>query len=60
MTTAATGGSGQGAFQISGGNAELVTEHLYIRGTCNPTSNDWNGPTTEGAAEITDSIFEPG
>jgi hypothetical protein len=50
------GGSGQGGLQFSGGNAELVTEHLYIRGTCNPTSNDWNGPTTEGAAEITDGM----
>ena len=34
-----------------------MTEHLYVRGTCNPTSNPWDGPTTEGAAEITDSIF---
>ena len=50
------GSSGQGALQFSGGNAGLVTEHVYIRGTCNPTSNDFDGPTTEGAAEITDGM----
>ena len=51
------GGSGQGAFQFSGGNAELLTEYVYIRGTCNPTSNDWNGPTMEGAPEIADGML---
>ena len=57
------GSAGQGALQFSGNHSGLVTEHLYIRGTCNPTSNPYNGPTTEGAPEITDSIFglvEPG
>ncbi len=48
--------SGQGALEFSGGNAQLSTEHVFIRGTCNPTSNDFDGPTTEGAQEITDGM----
>jgi Putative Flp pilus-assembly TadE/G-like len=46
-----------GAFVFNGNHSVLVTEHLYVRGTCDPSANPWDGPTTEGAAEITDSMF---
>jgi hypothetical protein len=52
-----TNGDSTGAFQFSGNHSVLVTEQLYVRGTCDPTSNPWDGPTTEGAPELTDSIF---
>ena len=51
------GSSGQGGLQFSGNHGVLVTEQITIRGTCNPTSNPINLPTTEGADGITDGIF---
>ncbi len=45
-----------GAMQINGSQATLITPHLYVRGTCDKTSNSWNGPTTEGAGEIEDTL----
>lgn len=54
----------QGAMHISGNQARLITPHLYVRGTCNKTSNPFPGNcttppcrTTEGAAEISDPFF---
>ena len=46
-----------GAMYIEGANSILITEHLYVRGTCHKSnSNPWAGPTTEDADEITDTI----
>jgi hypothetical protein len=47
----------EGAMKIEGANAILVTQHLYVRGTCHKSNaNPWAGPTTEGAPQITDTI----
>jgi Putative Flp pilus-assembly TadE/G-like len=48
-----TGASG---FVINGGPSILVTEHVFVRGTCDTNPGPWNGETTEGAAEITDAL----
>jgi hypothetical protein len=49
--------AGTGGFVINGGPSLLVTEGVFVRGTCDTNPGPWAGPTTEGAAEITDSIF---
>ncbi len=49
--------SGAGGFTMNGNPSILVTEHLYVRGTCDTNPGPWSGSTTEGAAEITDGLF---
>lgn len=46
-----------GAMQINGNQATLITPRLIVRGTCDKTSNGWNGDTEEGADEISDTIY---
>jgi hypothetical protein len=48
-----TGASG---FVMNGGPSILVTEHVFVRGTCDTNPGPWGGETTEGAAEITDAL----
>lgn len=49
--------TGTGGFVMNGSPSLLVTEHVYVRGTCDTNPGPWEGPTTEGAPEITDPIF---
>lgn len=49
-----TGASG---FVMNGGPSSLVTEHVFVRGTCDTNPGPWTGETTEGAPEITDPIL---
>ena len=42
---------------MNGNPSILVTEQVFVRGTCDTNPGPWSGQTTEGAAEITDSLF---
>jgi hypothetical protein len=49
---AATGG-----FTMNGNPSSLLTEQVFVRGTCDTNPGPWaDGQVTEGAAEITDSL----
>ena len=49
--------AGTGGFTMNGNPSILVTEQLFVRGTCDTNPGPWSGTTTEGAAEITDGLF---
>ena len=49
--------SGAGGFTMNGNPSILITEHVFVRGTCDTNPGPWPGDTTEGAPEITDSLF---
>ncbi len=42
---------------MNGNPSILVTEQLFVRGTCDTNPGPWSGTMTEGAAEITDGLF---
>jgi hypothetical protein len=50
--------AGTGGFTMNGNPSSLLTEQVFVRGTCDTNPGPWaDGDVTEGAAEITDTLL---